>query len=582
MDQSTAPMAVGGDKPWSLPRHAEAPPDEVWHEWAEHQDRPLAVDLFCGAGGLSWGLEAAGYRVALSVDTDAWSLESHSHNFPGRAVALDLGTEDGRDAVVSQCEGLDIDLVAGGPPCQPFSLAGRAKLRSLVETGARDANDQRRELWQSFLDVVERLEPRVVLMENVPDMALGDDMMVVRLLLDRLEQSGYQADARIVGARGYGVPQQRRRLIVVGMRGGPAFDWPRESEISEAVSVRDAIGDLPALRVIAERPVGSPELSYSGEPGSEFARKARKDCFGDAANLVHDHYTRPVRSDDLEAFSILQPGMKYGELPERLRRYRRDIFNDKYNRLSWEGLSRTITAHLAKDGYWYIHPGQPRTISVREAARLQTFPDSFRFAGARSHQFRQIGNAVPPTLAEAMGTALIDGLRDSIAEKDKSNHGGSDRLESVEAVPSSTPPDIRGDRAAVREHLAGCAKSLDLEGIEQEAIEGSISHGRSIVSESLLASAAWVSLLAGETTRLVASAPVLRAVSRLMGYASRSATRRSDLRLELAKLAGSGENAGYCNAALHCLGRAICKPTPNCEECPMRNACVHHWATEIG
>ena len=573
MAQSTG--TAGSRRPEPLARHADAPPDGAWHEWAKRQDRPLAVDLFCGAGGLSWGLEAAGYRVALSVDTDARSLESHNHNFPGRAVALDLGTEAGRQAVISQCEGLNIDLVAGGPPCQPFSLAGRAKLRSLVETGVRDATDQRRELWQSFLDVVECLEPRVVLLENVPDMALGDDMMVVRLLLDRLERSGYRADARIVSACGHGVPQQRRRLIVVGARDGSAFDWPEERGVGDTVSVRDAIGDLPALRVIARHPVGSPEMSYRGEPESEFARMARKDCIGDAAAIVHDHYTRPVRSDDLEAFSILQPGMQYGELPKRLRRYRQDIFGDKYNRLSWTGLSRTITAHLAKDGYWYIHPGQPRTITVREAARLQTFPDSFRFAGARSHQFRQIGNAVPPALAEAMGTALIAGFRYPATATNGSVAGGSADSTSADGEPPAGPPAACSIRLELREHIANAAVSLGLEGIEQAAIERAAVRSQSTAAAALLASPTWVSLLAGETTRLVASAPALRVVSRLTGDGTHSSSRRSELRLELAKLAGSDDSAAYRNAAVHCLGRSICKTIPACQECPMRQVCAY-------
>ena len=582
MAQATVPAIAGSGKRGSLARHAEAPPDDDWHEWAKRQDRPLAVDLFSGAGGLSWGLEAAGYRVALSVDTDSWSLESHNHNFPGRAVALDLATEEGRDAVISQCEGLTIDLVAGGPPCQPFSLAGRAKIRSLVETGVRASTDHRRELWRSFLDVVERLAPTAVLMENVPDMALGDDMMVIRQILDRLEQSGYRADARIVSAQGYGVPQQRRRLIVVGVRGEPGFGWPRECDVRESVSVRDAIGDLPALSVISGRAVGSPEMPYPAEPQSDFARKARKDCTGSASSIVHDHHTRPVRGDDLEAFCILQPGMKYGELPERLRRYRQDIFSDKYNRLSWDGLSRTITAHLAKDGYWYIHPGQPRTITVREAARLQTFPDSFRFAGTRSHQFRQIGNAVPPALAEAIGEALIESHRDAVTAAQEPTASGSHCPTPNGAESPPTPSADWGIRAELRRSLTNAAKSLGLEGIEQAAIEGSTSHNESVASTTLLTSPDWVSLLSGDTTRLVASAPTLRAVERLAGFAKPGSSRRSELRLELAKLAGSDDGAGYRNATLHSLGRVYCRRKPDCDTCPMNRVCAYPRMTTQG
>src|SRR5215216_4670780 len=142
--------------------------------------RPLAIDLFSGAGGLSLGLERAGCRVALAVDIDEWALETHAHNFEGLALRLDLGDPGIRDGLVALLEGIDVDLVAGGPPCQPYSRAGRSKIRSLVESGVRDPRDHRSELWRAFLDIAERVRPRAVLMENVPDVALGDDLTVVR------------------------------------------------------------------------------------------------------------------------------------------------------------------------------------------------------------------------------------------------------------------------------------------------------------------------------------------------------------------------------------------------------------------
>src|SRR3954452_8824477 len=127
--------------------------------------------------------------------------------------------------------------------------------------------------------------------------------------------------------------------------------------------------------------------------------------------LIRDHICRDVRPDDMEAFRLLAEGQTYVDLPERLRRYRSDVFTDKYKRLVWSELCRSITAHIAKDGYWYIHPQQHRTLSVREAARVQTFPDWFRFAGQPTLQLRQIGNAVPPMLASAVGKQLLIALR---------------------------------------------------------------------------------------------------------------------------------------------------------------------------
>lgn len=137
----------------------------------------------------------------------------------------------------------------------------------------------------------------------------------------------------------------------------------------------------------------------------------RQDVASADASFVYDHITRDVRPDDAEAFALLQEGQTYVDLPDHLRRYRSDIFTDKYKRLAWSQVSRSITAHIAKDGYWYIHPQQDRTLSVREAARIQTFPDWFRFAGQPTIRLRQIGNAVPPMLAELVGLQLQMALR---------------------------------------------------------------------------------------------------------------------------------------------------------------------------
>ena len=126
--------------------------------------------------------------------------------------------------------------------------------------------------------------------------------------------------------------------------------------------------------------------------------------------MIRDHITRPVRPDDADIYKVMKPGDTYLDVPDHMRRYRSDIFDDKYLRMSFEGLSRTITAHIAKDGYWYIHPREDRTLSIREAARIQTFPDSYRFAGSQSSRYQQIGNAVPPMLASAIARSVRGAL----------------------------------------------------------------------------------------------------------------------------------------------------------------------------
>ena len=147
-----------------------------------------------------------------------------------------------------------------------------------------------------------------------------------------------------------------------------------------------------------------------GRSASALARALRERLCGSEAGLIRDHITRAVRVDDAAIYRCMKPGDTYLDVPQHLRRYRHDIFDDKYFRLPFDDVSRTITAHIAKDGYWYIHPQQDRTLSVREAARIQTFPDSFRFAGHPTNRFRQIGNAVPPMLARAIATQIGESL----------------------------------------------------------------------------------------------------------------------------------------------------------------------------
>ncbi|MGI8808930.1 MAG: DNA cytosine methyltransferase [Acidimicrobiales bacterium] len=361
------------------------------------QQGPIAVDLFAGAGGLTLGLDRAGYQVVLAADHDPAAVETHLANFPGPCFDTDLSDAGRVDDLIGLLDGLDIDLIAGGPPCQPFSRAGRSKIRDLVDKGIREAIDPRRELWRVFLRVVEEVRPRAVLMENVPDMALGDDMRTVRYMADRLEAVGYETDMQILEAWRYGVPQHRQRLFFVALREG-VFEWPKESD---PVNLRQAIGDLPRLG----DSTGSREMPY-GRAGTDYQRRARAGVPSDQRRLVFDHMTRAVRPDDRQAFELMGQGLRYRDLPDELKRYRDDIFDDKYNRLSWSDRSRSITAHIAKDGYWYIHPEEHRTLTVREAARIQTFPDDFRFSGSRSDAFRLIGNAVPPLLGEVVANAI--------------------------------------------------------------------------------------------------------------------------------------------------------------------------------
>lgn len=369
----------------------------------------LAADLFAGAGGISLGLEEAGFKVVLGVDHYVEAVKTHRHHFGGFSTDWDLATEESIVRVAELMKECGIEILAGGPPCQPFSKAGRNGIRHLVEKGLREAHDQRRDLWRSYLEIVSRARPAAIIMENVPDMALDEEMFILRSMIEELEQLGYSVYEKVIETWRYGVPQTRQRLILVAFRDGHEFAWP--DGFNKPVSLWNAIGEMPEVEGGWRPEGGAQGWKEYDEPLTEFQRYIRRRVADEDKHKLFDHITRPVRGDDREAFELMDSTTKYSDLPEHLRRYRSDIYDDKYKRLDEDDLSRTITAHIAKDGYGYIHPRQTRTLTVREAARIQTFPDDFRFNGPPSAAFKQIGNAVPPRAAGAIAEAIAETLK---------------------------------------------------------------------------------------------------------------------------------------------------------------------------
>ena len=390
-----------------LKRHERSPdPDDASavRAWLRSRPRPWAIDLFCGAGGLSLGLEEAGYSVVAAADSNALAVESHAHNIEGLAWVGDLSNPAEFLRRLDNWGIEDVDFLAGGPPCQPFSTAGMSKIGDLVRRGNRYPRDERVDLWRSFFAIIDRLNPRAMLLENVPNFAQAQGGATLIALVDELQSRGYGVHVQVLEAWRYRVPQHRSRLFVVAISGDRSFEWPKP--IGRRPTVGQAIGDLP----VVEADVRDEVQIYEGPPTSVLAKLLRRGLRGSEGRLIRDHVTRAVRQDDAEIYRLLEPGDTYMDVPKHLRRYRSDIFGDKYLRLSLEGLSRTITAHIAKDGYWYIHPTENRTLSIREAARIQTFPDRFRFAGCPSSRYQQIGNAVPPLLASAIASSVKSAL----------------------------------------------------------------------------------------------------------------------------------------------------------------------------
>jgi DNA (cytosine-5)-methyltransferase 1 len=585
----------------------------------------LAADLFSGAGGLSLGLQAAGYRVVLAVDHDPEAIETHRHHFGGLALDWNLGDPDRVANVAELIAAADVELLAGGPPCQPFSRAGRSKIRHRVRNGYLDPGHERRDLWQSFLEVIKRAMPRAVIMENVPDMALDREMFILRTMVDALETLGYAVEERVVDTSRYGVPQFRQRLILVGLRDRLGFNWP--DEIPDKVTVWNAIGDLPAVEGGWRPPGGADGWAEYDEPRTEFQRRMRQGMTGAEARKLYDHITRPVREDDERAFQLMDATTLYSHLPPEMKRYRDDIFDDKYKRLDENGLSRTITAHIAKDGYWYIHPRQNRTLTVREAARLQTFPDWYRFAGPPSAAFRQIGNAVPPFLGERLGQAVRSCLADPKPAVPSTQKIANALARWFTSLPALSVPWLRATRRwqvisadtllerlpasqirvlwpllarwedpaatlaakgelfemaswiarshrAVRllelaERLKGDAEELE----QDEAVRRISGLNEALAGLALLAVANAIEDDAEEP--VLAGRGVLRVVARFTGDRVDRRNRMSDGRLGVARMIGNGREARDAHLGLLELAANVCRPErPLCAECPLDKMCL--------
>ena len=568
----------------------------------------LAADLFCGSGGLSIGLEEAGIRTVLGVDFDDYALETYRSLFGGLTLNRDLSDEVAISEVADLIKKAGVDIIAGGPPCQPFSRAGRATIRNLVRQGIRDPHDHRRDLWQSFLEVVSRVQPRAVLIENVPDMALGDEGIILRLIVADLEAQGYAVQARLVDAWRYGVPQHRQRLIVVALASGIRFGWP--DEVSRHPSVNEAISDLPPIDGGWAEAGPDVALPYASAR-TDFQKWAREGIPASDVNIIYDHVTRSVRDDDREIFGSMDAETRYTEIDPDLKRYRDDIFDDKYKRLSGSDLSRTIIAHLAKDGYGFIHPEQDRTISIREAARLQTFPDRVRFAGPPTAQLRQIGNAVPPLLGRSLGAAILKSLDadepDGPSTTRTASHlamwfedtgvGGQVWLEGEskwsvrlgEALLSpddphyfvtpvwgairdlKQPADVLGRASELTMLASSPSRKVDVARVVDAARLAS-------EGEAFKEDAAWrlANLASPESDRTVlyTNRGVLRVVARVYGTPVDRTNQGSDGRIATARLVGVEPDARPANLALVVIAQSICLPTaPRCEECPLEDIC---------
>ncbi len=386
---------------------------------------PTVVDLFCGGGGLSEGFRRAGFRPLLALDSDPVSLRTYALNHPqvpdDRVVLRDV--RDLRPGELRRLVGRRrVDVLAGAPPCQGFSQAGFRSRRA--KTGHRVIADDRNYLYRHVVRAAIELRPRVVVLENVPGMhsARRQDLTFLQAAARELERrAGFRTAMWRLNASAFGIPQDRVRYFLVAWRSGPAPVEPGgdyrdalggdlDVDALPPISLDEAIFDLPA-RGAAEGTAVDRWMPGAGRAEPRGRRYLLKvGLLGDSV-ILYNHHVRYHNERDTELYRLLRPGEDSVHAIERhgrgdLMRYRRDVFDDKYHKLRPDRPCKTIVAHLAKDGNGYVHPAQNRSITVREAARVQSFHDGYVFCGSPSDQWVQLGNAVPPVLAEALARAL--------------------------------------------------------------------------------------------------------------------------------------------------------------------------------
>ncbi|MDD3030554.1 MAG: DNA cytosine methyltransferase [Alphaproteobacteria bacterium] len=388
--------------------------------------KKTCIDLFAGAGGLSEGLRQAGFDTIFANEISPAYSVSLQKNHPEAIVRTDDIRSIDAQAIRKQL-GLkkgELDLLAGGPPCQGFS----------VNAPVRSVEDARNHLFLEYLRFVEAFSPKVVLIENVPGMLSFERGETVTAILTSLKQLGYAPEVRILFAAHYGVPQMRWRTIFIANRVGlnSASLYPNPTCIAEGranfattylgrslildqsklrglkrnTTVADALGDLPEI----ENGGGEDVMVYACAAQNAYQRYVRQ-----GSSKLYNHTAAGLGKANLERLPHIPPGGSWRDipfdlLPAGMKRARRSDHTKRYGRLHPDGLGSTILTKC--DPHWgtYIHPEQDRIISVREAARIQSFPDRYHFYGTLIEQYAQVGNAVPPLLAKAIGDAIYAGL----------------------------------------------------------------------------------------------------------------------------------------------------------------------------
>jgi DNA (cytosine-5)-methyltransferase 1 len=407
-----------------------------------NKKRISVIDLFAGAGGLSEGFLRNDFEIVAYIEKDKYACET----LLTRHIYWKLKTEHKLDCYFDYLKGIikkvdfyrifdfitpvinieisdsllgetiaeikdrmkalnikNIDVFIGGPPCQAYSVVGRARDPYGMEY------DPRNTLYQYYVKLLDEFKPSIFVFENVPGLISAGKGRLWKDVQNYFINSGYRIEYKILDASNYMVLQKRKRIFLIGWKKNLNFSFPKFENIDHDFFVRDLFFDLPVLKPGEDIESGT----YSKEPNSYLS----KTCIRSSQDILIQHNTRSVNENDREIYQLVidtwkkyNGRLKYYDLPTRLKTHNNEkSFVDRFKVVA-DNLpySHTIVAHISKDGHYYIHPDidQLRSISVREAARLQSFPDNYKFEGPRTSQLKQIGNAVPPLLAEKLAKRI--------------------------------------------------------------------------------------------------------------------------------------------------------------------------------
>lgn len=338
------------------------------------QEKKYLIDLFSGCGGLSFGFEQAGFESILGVDIDSQALKTFSKNHPhAQTLTLDLSDESSIDKIMNIIGQKTIEVIVAGPPCQGFSLSG-----------PRKENDSRNKLFYSVFKLAERVLPNYVVIENVPGIATLYNGRAKKAIDSEFSKLNYTVSSKLLYAPDYGIPQTRKRKFFVGVkkRNIKAFAFPPPTHAQENyISCEEAISDLPSL----EHNIGSEISDYCSHPRSEYQHRMREN-----SSKLYNHVGTNHKPHVIEVIKQVPDGGNYKDLPAGVGASRR--FNEAWTRYHSKSPSKTIdTGHRN-----HFHYKWNRVPTVRENARLQSFPDHFIFLGSKTQQYKQVGNAVPP------------------------------------------------------------------------------------------------------------------------------------------------------------------------------------------